>query len=728
MKKNRSTLKDYFKKGVIPTESNFADLIDSMLNQEDDNISKLPNDPLKIIATGVDEALLNFYRIEKNEEKLSWQVKQNPDSKSGLSVSDTAASRLFIENGSGNVGLGTTSPKAKLQVVGGAIMPEAGSGETSGLLFPPDPGGGSGDRAWMRYYARSGEQMTLEIGVSNDANDHIALMPTGGVGIGSTAPIAKLDILQEARSTFNGQPHPTAVKGLYVTGSFNADSDGVEFRHSNGSQGIGFGFNTIYATGSNTNQDLGLKARGTGKVVVTGALQVNGDKQIVFTDTDTTNNLKLQLWSGYGLGINGSTLFYAANGNHSWRDANGTTERMLLTTAANGGLTVKGTGASSFAGDLGIGTTSIHNSQNWNRTVDIMGANHARLNVRSDTGGVVTSIFSNKDWDGPRGVIGTESNHPLSFAIGYAFRMTIDTDGNVGIGTTSPRSALDTRAGVLSGAPNDYVKAQFTLSGGGTVSWGGPGGRLKWSNRFIAISMEKSVSFSAGHMNINQPTSDIPAAQVYDGQARSATTDGVVLNNWEALYAVHTVGGDQSAVSYQITRYTHNHNAPSNWILVAVVNDDDDTIKLGTGTIVAKNSSSSYGSPIPRGVITMWSGATNDLPSGWALCNGNNGTPDLRNRFIVGAGSSYGVGNTGGADTVALTTDQMPSHNHNNQGGYNYDRLLTARPDGHYTSKDTDTTVGEPDLIHSASIQPAGGNKAHENRPPYYALAYIMKL
>ena len=81
-------------------------------------------------------------------------------------------------------------------------------------------------------------------------------------------------------------------------------------------------------------------------------------KKSVFSDIDTTNNLKLQLWSGYGLGINGGTLFYAANGQHSWRDNNGTSERMLLTTGADGGLTVRGTGASSFAGNLGIGATT----------------------------------------------------------------------------------------------------------------------------------------------------------------------------------------------------------------------------------------------------------------------------------------------------------------------------------------------------------------------------------
>jgi hypothetical protein len=72
--------------------------------------------------------------------------------------------------------------------VNGAITPSAGNAETNGIMFPKDPGGGSGDAAWLRYYARAGEAMTLELGTSNDGDDHIALMPTGNVGIGQLTP------------------------------------------------------------------------------------------------------------------------------------------------------------------------------------------------------------------------------------------------------------------------------------------------------------------------------------------------------------------------------------------------------------------------------------------------------------------------------------------------------------------------------------------------------------
>lgn len=67
---------------------------------------------------------------------------------------------------------------------------------------------------------------------------------------------------------------------------------------------------------------------------------------------------------------------------------------------------------------------------------------------------------------------------------------------------------------------------------------------------------------------------------------------------------------------------------------------------------------------VPSGAILLWSGASNALPSGYVLCDGNNSTPDLRDRFVVGAGSTYAVNSTGGANNVTLATANLPSHTH----------------------------------------------------------------
>ena len=142
------------------------------------------------------------------------------------------------------------------------------------------------------------------------------------------------------------------------------------------------------------------------------------------------------------------------------------------------------------------------------------------------------------------------------------------------------------------------------------------------------------------------------------------------------------------------------------------------------------------------GIIVMWSGAIENIPMGWALCDGTNGTPDLRNRFIVGAGSSYNVGGTGGSATVTLTTAQMPSHTHtgstNTTGAhthsiepswiYKYGSGAYSYPgDSEYHTSPA-TTKSAGDHSHTLTINAAGSGSAHENRPPYYALAYIMKI
>ena len=156
----------------------------------------------------------------------------------------------------------------------------------------------------------------------------------------------------------------------------------------------------------------------------------------------------------------------------------------------------------------------------------------------------------------------------------------------------------------------------------------------------------------------------------------------------------------------------------------------------------------------------MWSGSTSNVPTGWALCNGQNGTPNLRDRFIVGAGNSYSVGSKGGADSVTLTTSQMPSHAHSlNVNSFdvkiNFDSGVDrASSEGTYISgaHNTIAEVGSgsqygirigstvsydngyavSDLTHAstidASISNSGSDQSHENRPPYYALAFIMKL
>ena len=122
----------------------------------------------------------------------------------------------------------------------------------------------------------------------------------------------------------------------------------------------------------------------------------------------------------------------------------------------------------------------------------------------------------------------------------------------------------------------------------------------------------------------------------------------------------------------------------------------------------------------PKGVIMLWNGSVASIPVGWSLCDGSNGTPDLRGRFVVGASTTAGSGLTlrnvndkGGEEAHTLSVDEMPAHSH---GGINGNSCsggsCPAFGGSGYTYRDASTTA-------------TGGSKAHNTMPPFYALCYI---
>jgi microcystin-dependent protein len=133
---------------------------------------------------------------------------------------------------------------------------------------------------------------------------------------------------------------------------------------------------------------------------------------------------------------------------------------------------------------------------------------------------------------------------------------------------------------------------------------------------------------------------------------------------------------------------------------------------------------------LPRGVIVMWSGKIADIPSGWALCDGTNGTPDLRDKFIVGARRddnaiakttvSGSFTQNGGEAIHVLTIAEIPAHTHS--VGFND----TANSSDGGRNTVSRSNYGTPGGAFVSDSTGAGG--AHNNLPPYYALAYIMKL
>lgn len=171
--------------------------------------------------------------------------------------------------------------------------------------------------------------------------------------------------------------------------------------------------------------------------------------------------------------------------------------------------------------------------------------------------------------------------------------------------------------------------------------------------------------------------------------------------------------------------------------------NDDNSQAIATTSWVKTNG-------LPSGCIVMWSGAVDAVPTGFALCDGTNGTPNLIDRFVVGAGNTYAVDSTGGytdatlvshshtatANSTSTSEVSDPGHRHTYVNGNSYTGQPTSSTGGSggnspttfngataltgiSVSTETSTTV---------SLNTVGESAANKNLPPYYALAYIMKL
>ena len=161
------------------------------------------------------------------------------------------------------------------------------------------------------------------------------------------------------------------------------------------------------------------------------------------------------------------------------------------------------------------------------------------------------------------------------------------------------------------------------------------------------------------------------------------------------------------------------------------------TNTLTVGTISATNVVATGTGAFQSGMIIAWSGAVSDIPTGFVLCDGNNSTPDLRDRFIIGAGNNFNPGNTGGNNSVTLSEANLPSHQHyvvsNSLGGQNRtnsnvsanNQVAKGTGAGNlYESYNLASTGGSASAGRSSSV---GSGTAFDNKPLYHALCYIMK-
>jgi hypothetical protein len=315
--------------------------------------------------------------------------------------------------------------------------------------------------------------------------------------------------------------------------------------------------------------------------------------------------------------------------------------------------------------------------------------------------------------------------------------------------------AIDgTPIGSASASTGAFTTATITTAtiSGGTINNTSIGATTPSTGAFTTVTATTPIAVTSGGLGLNAATQgDIiysSASNTYVRLAKSTDATRYLANtgasNNPAWAQINLLNGVVNALPVA-NGGTGAATLAANNVLLGNGTTAVQTVAPGTtGNLLTSNGTTWTSAAPPTsfisGMIIMWSGSIASIPSGWALCNGSNGTPDLRDRFVVGAGSSYAVAATGGSKdaivvshthTFSATTSTAGDHNHNvvrirndipgsqdgALGGYSF-TFLDNIPT---------TTAGSPAHTVSGTTDSTGSSGTNANLPPYYALAFIMK-
>lgn len=248
-----------------------------------------------------------------------------------------------------------------------------------------------------------------------------------------------------------------------------------------------------------------------------------------------------------------------------------------------------------------------------------------------------------------------------------------------------------------------------------------------WANIRSALAEKQDIiTAGAGLIKDGDTLSvDIPVHRMITQDEYDALTDE---EKRHGLFFIQNWGGESEETPEETPEESVSYAGEEDGWVEDTVEEITfiDSIRIN-GDLIGLSASNIDGLPsgsgFPSGGIIIWSGASDAVPSGWALCDGANGTPDLRDRFVVGAGSTYAVGAKGGEAVHTLTENEMPSHFHELGGERCVAEVYNTETNGPvWLANDDPPDAPDPKTHYT------GGNQPHNNLPPYYALCYIMKL
>lgn len=220
----------------------------------------------------------------------------------------------------------------------------------------------------------------------------------------------------------------------------------------------------------------------------------------------------------------------------------------------------------------------------------------------------------------------------------------------------------------------------------------------------------------------------------YTKATNFASKDSLLTGNPSKLIRGSEIDSEFNAISTAIaTKADTNSPTFTGTPTVPTASAGTNTTQIASTAFVTTAVAGS----IPAGLISLWSGSVASIPSGWYLCNGSNGTPDLRDKFVVGAGSTYAVGATGGSKDAIVVAHSHTATSTVSDPGHNHASFATSNPNGGapgaslasagWSAGSHAVTTSTTGITVSTSVASTGSSGTDANLPPYYALCYIMK-
>ncbi|QDP55866.1 MAG: putative StfE protein [Prokaryotic dsDNA virus sp.] len=361
-------------------------------------------------------------------------------------------------------------------------------------------------------------------------------------------------------------------------------------------------------------------------------------------------------------------------------------------------------------------------------------ARHLRLNLTGTSGGAQNLVVPaiEKPYlvnNGCADAITVKTSGGSGIAVPAGKTMWVYVDGTNVVDAVTALSSLKADGGVtvdnmtIDGTEIDLSSGDLTLDVAGDIVLDADGDEVIFKDGSTNVG---HVSMDSDNLTIKSLVSDKDV--IFQGNDGGSGITALTLDMSEAGEATFNAG------------LTAPGTITSSGTLAVTGNLTFDGASGTSGQVLTSAGSGAtptWATAVPSGVIMLWSGATDAIPTGFVICDGNNSTPDLRDRFVVGAGSTYSVNDTGGSAAItpagtnagtALSTAQLPSHTHSTdiqqaQFGTGSETRV-AQGGGANISLQTYTSAstGSGDT-HTHTFS---GN-SQSNLPPYFALAYIMK-